>query len=65
MKSKLYHFRFQAMQLGGNAIVKAISKEAAWKALQKKWPNLVPLEKCTVVEVEDRDGVIYFDNGDY
>jgi len=65
MKSKLYEFRFDAMHLGGKAIVKAVSKNAAWKALQKKWKSLPPLERCRIAELQDRDGVIYFDNGDY
>jgi len=65
MKRKLYQFEFTALWLGGAAIVKAINEEAAWKALQKKYTNLEPLEKCRVKELQDRDGVIYFYDGDY
>ena len=65
MKSRLYEFGFSGVCLGGTAIVRATSKEAAWKSLQKQWVNLEPLDKCRVTELQDRDGVIYFDNGDY
>jgi len=36
MKENIYLFRFDASYLGGNALIKAITPEAAWKALQKK-----------------------------
>ena len=65
MKSKLYEFRFDGSYLGGKAIIKAVNEDAAWKALQKKWTNLEPLNKCIIKELQDRDGVIYFDDGDY
>jgi len=65
MKSKLYQFNFTALWLGGTAIIKAINEEAAYKALKKEWPNVEPLKKCRVKELQDRDGIIYFDNGDY
>lgn len=65
MKSKLYLFEFEALWLGGTAIVTAISEESAWSALKKKYTNLKPLNKCRVKELQDRDGVIYFYDGDY
>ena len=65
MKSKLYEFRFSASYLGGKAIIKAIDEKAAWSALQKAYKYLEPLEKCRVTELQDRDGVIYLDDGDY
>ena len=65
MKEKIYHFKFKGSWLGGNALIKAISEDAAWKALKKRWQNLEPLEKCKVTEIQDRAGVLYFDSGDY
>lgn len=64
-KSKIYEFQFKSLWLGGKAIVKAISQESAHKALKKTWPNLPDLNKCRVKEIPDRDGVLYFDSGDY
>ena len=64
-KSKLYVFNFKGSWLGGKSVVKAVSPDAAWKALKKKWCDIEPLVKCKFCEIQDRDGVLYFDSGDY
>ena len=65
MKNKLYRFNFKASWNGGKALVKATSQESAWKALKKIYPQLESLKKCVVIEIADRAGVLFFDDGDY
>lgn len=65
MKSKIYIISFSSMWLGGKAVVKAINETAAHKALSKHHKNLDVIEKCNIKEVQDRDGVLYYYNGDY
>ena len=68
IKSSIFIVSFPCGYLGGTAVIKSVSEKSAYKALCKKSDHVrinVPFEKCKFEQLENRDGVLYFYDGDY
>lgn len=53
------------MWLGGTAVIIAAGKKAAYAALKKHHPKVVPFEECRFEEVPEGNQVLYFYDGNY